>query len=127
MSETKKDFSMAFIFCTVVLTAYSQVIVKWRVSRAGPLPVDLAKKAVFLTGLMLDPWILTAILGVFFAGLGWMAAMTKLELSYAYPFMSLAFVLVLIFSAVLFHEAITAPKVLGMLLIIVGIVVTSRG
>jgi uncharacterized membrane protein len=41
--------------------------------------------------------------------------------------MSLAFVLVLIFSAVLFHEAITAPKVLGMLLIIVGIVVTSRG
>lgn len=118
---------MGFIFCTVVLTAYSQLIVKWRVSRAGPLPVDLAKKAVFLTGLMLDPWILTAILGVFFAGLGWMAAMTKLELSYAYPFMSLAFVLVLIFSAVLFHEAITAPKVLGMLLIIVGIVVTSRG
>ncbi|HEY8188723.1 MAG TPA: EamA family transporter [Pyrinomonadaceae bacterium] len=127
MSETKTDFSMGFIFCTVVLTAYSQLIVKWRVSRAGPLPVDLAKKAVFLTGLMLDPWILTAILGVFFAGLGWMAAMTKLELSYAYPFMSLAFVLVLIFSAVLFHEAITAPKVLGMLLIIVGIVVTSRG
>jgi drug/metabolite transporter (DMT)-like permease len=118
---------MALIFCTVVLTAYSQLIVKWRVSRAGALPVDLAKKAVFLTGLFLDPWILTAILGAFFAGLAWMAAMTKLELSYAYPFMSLSFVLVSIFSGFLFHEAVTAPKVLGMLLIIVGIIVTSRG
>ena len=128
MSETiNRDFSMTFIFCTVVLTAYSQLIIKWRVSRVGPLPADLARKAVFFTGLLLDPWILTGILGAFFAGLAWMSAMTKLELSYAYPFMSLAFVLVLIFSAFLFHETVTAPKVLGMLLIIVGIIVASRG
>lgn len=128
MSETiKKDFSMALVFCTVVLTTYSQLIVKWRVLQAGPLPVDLGKKAVFLIGLLLDPWILTAILGAFLAGLAWMSAMTRLELSYAYPFMSLAFVLVLVFSAFLFHETVTAPKVLGMLLVIVGIIVTSRG
>jgi drug/metabolite transporter (DMT)-like permease len=128
MSDTiKRDFSMALIFCTVVLTAYSQLIIKWRVSRAGTLPVDFAKKAVFLTGLFLDPWILTAILGAFFAGLAWMAAMTKLELSYAYPFMSLAFVFVLILSAVLFHEQVTVPKVLGVVLIIAGIIVASRG
>jgi len=56
-----------------------------------------------------------------------MAAMTKLELSFAYPFMSLSFVLVFIFSALIFHESITTPKVLGMLLIIAGIVVIGRG
>jgi len=56
-----------------------------------------------------------------------MAAMTKLELSYAYPFMSLAFVLVLFLSAILFHEAVTVPKVLGLLLIIAGLIVASRG
>ena len=53
--------------------------------------------------------------------------MTKFELSYAYPFMSLAFVLVLVLSAVLFHEPLTVPKILGVLLIIIGIVVGSRG
>jgi len=61
------------------------------------------------------------------AGVCWMAAMTKLELSFAYPFMSLSFVLVFIFSALIFHESITTPKVLGMLLIIAGIVVIGRG
>ena len=128
INETiKKDFSMALILCTVVLTAYSQLIVKWRVNHAGALPVDFGSKLVFLTRLMIDPWILTAIAGAFIAGLSWMAAMTKMELSFAYPFMSLAFVLVSISSAILFHEAVTLPKVLGMLLIIIGIVVTSRG
>lgn len=124
---SNKDFSMTLILCTVVLTAYSQLIVKWRVSLAGPLPLDLAKKTVFLVGLLFDPWIMSAILGAFFAGLAWMAAMTKLDLSYAYPFMSLAFVLVLICSALFFHEVISGPKVVGLLLIILGIIVTSRG
>jgi len=118
---------MLLVLGTVMLTAYSQVIVKWRVSLAGPLPLDLASKILFLLGLLLDPWVVSAILGAFFAGLAWMAAMTKLDLSYAYPFMSLAFVLVLICSALFFHEVINGPKVVGLLLIILGIIVTSRG
>src|SRR5215204_1653875 len=118
---------MALVFCSVLLTTCSQLIVKWRVSRAGPLPVEFPNKALFLMGLLLDPLIITGILAAFFAGLSWMSAMIKLELSFAYPFISLSFVLVFIFSAVLFHETITTPKVLGMLLIIAGIVVIGRG
>ena len=53
--------------------------------------------------------------------------MTKFELSYAYPFTSLSFVLVLVASALFFREAITVPKVLGLALIVVGIILGSRG
>ena len=52
--------------------------------------------------------------------------MTKFELSYAYPFTSVGFVLVLILSAVFFHEAITIPKVIGMVLIVAGIIIGSQ-
>ena len=118
---------MALVLCAVVLTSYAQVIVKWRVNLAGPLPVDLTKKALFFTALLFDPWVLSGWLGALLAGLLWMAAMTRLELSFAYPFVSLSFVLVFIFSALLFHETITMLKVLGMLLIITGIIVVGRG
>lgn len=118
---------MALVFCTVVLTSYAQLIVKWRVSRAGSLPVDLVNKALFLIGLLFDPWVLTGLLSALLAGLAWMAAMTRLELSFAYPFISLSFVLVFVFSAFFFNETVTAPKVLGMLLIIAGIIVIGRG
>ena len=52
--------------------------------------------------------------------------MTKFDISYAYPFMSSAFVLVFLISVILFNEAITWNKVIGLLLIVAGIVVTSR-
>jgi multidrug transporter EmrE-like cation transporter len=56
-----------------------------------------------------------------------MAALTQFDLSYAYPFMSLSFVLVLVFSVVLFGETATAPRIIGILLILAGIAVGSRG
>ena len=118
---------MALVFCTIVLTSYAQLIVKWRVRLAGALPVEFTKKAFFLTGLLFDPFVLTGLLAALLAGVSWMAAMTKLELSFAYPFISLSFVLVFVFSALLFHESITAAKVLGMLLIVAGIIVIGRG
>jgi multidrug transporter EmrE-like cation transporter len=56
-----------------------------------------------------------------------MAAMTKFELSYAYPFMSLAFVLVLILSAIIFREPLSVAKVTGLALVVAGIILSSRG
>jgi multidrug transporter EmrE-like cation transporter len=56
-----------------------------------------------------------------------MAAMTKLPLSFAYPFMSLAFVLVMVFSSLLFNEPITAHKMIGVALVIVGLAIGSQG
>src|SRR5437762_1870521 len=113
---------MRFVLLTILFTVYSQLIIKWRVSRAGALPVDLTHKTAFLAGLLCDPLVITAITATFLGGVSWMLAMTKVDLSYAYPFMGLVFVLVLISSTVLFHEAVTVPKVLGVLLVTVGII-----
>jgi len=115
-----------YIFGTIVFTVYGQLIIKWQVAQAGILPVAITGKIWFLLRLLLNPWIISGIVITFLGGLCWMAAMTKFELSYAYPFMSLAFVLVLGLSVVLFQETLTFPKILGMILIIMGIFIGSR-
>jgi drug/metabolite transporter (DMT)-like permease len=81
----------------------------------------------FLLLLLLNPWVLSALCSAFLALLCWMAAMTRLPLSHAYPFMSLAFVAVLLLSNLFFHEPLTAPKIAGMVLIVLGIVIGSQG
>ncbi len=53
--------------------------------------------------------------------------MTKLELSFAYPFMSAAFVLVFLFSVFLFQEAVNWQKIVGLAFIVLGIIISSRG
>lgn len=115
-----------YIFGTIFFTVYGQIVLKWKIDKAGNLPEVWAEKVLFLFQLLLNPWILSGFLSAFVASLFWMAAMTKFNISYAYPFMSLSFVLVFLLSVFLFGDPITVKKVLGLSLIIAGIIVTSQ-
>lgn len=116
-----------YLFLTILFTVYGQITIKWHVVKAGALPNGLTDKIAFLFHLLLNPWIISAFASAFLASMFWMAAMTKLQLSYGYPFMSLAFVLVLIASGLFFHEPITTPKIIGVMLVILGIAIGSQG
>lgn len=120
-------FDYFYIFATVILTAYGQVILKWRIGKFGTMPVESIEKLRFLLSMFFDPFVLSGFIAAFFAALAWMAAMTKFELSHAYPFTSLNFVFVLALSALLLNEAISTQKVLGMLLIICGTIIAAKG
>lgn len=116
-----------YIALTIIFTVYGQLVLKWRISLKGALPAPWDEKIIFLSRAFLDPWILSGLFMAFIASVAWMAAMTKLDLSHAYPFMSISFVLVLVLSALFFNEPITWPKLAGLGFIVVGIVVSSQG
>lgn len=116
-----------YILSTIVFTVSSQLIMRWQVSEAGPLPVDTTAKVEYTLNLLMNPWILCAILATFFAGVSWMLAMTKFEISYAYPFVSLNYILVLAAGFLLFNEPISATKLAGGALIILGIIIIAKG
>jgi uncharacterized membrane protein len=122
-----RTFDYLYIFATIVLTVYGQLILKWRIAQFGLLPLELIDKFKFLFGLLLDPAIFSGFVAAFLASLAWMAAMTKFDLSHAYPFMSLNFVVVLLLSGWLLGEPMTMQKAVGVGLIILGTVVAARG
>jgi multidrug transporter EmrE-like cation transporter len=115
-----------YIFGCIAFTVYGQLVIKWRVIHKGALPAEITAKLAFLFRAFIDPYVLSGFAAAFIASLFWMAAMSKFEISVAYPFMSLAFVLVLLFSVLLFQEPITIGKVLGMGLICAGIIATVK-
>ena len=119
--------SYFYILCTILLTVYGQLVIKWQVLKAGTFPAASTEKIWFLLHLMVNPWVISAFLAALFASVTWMAAMTKLQLSHAYPFMSLAFILVILFSALLFDEPITTAKIIGVALVMLGLAVGSQG
>lgn len=118
--------SWLYVAGTIVLTVYGQLVVKWQVGKAGQLPGGFAPKIEFLVRLATTPWVISVFVAAACAALCWMAAMTKLELSRAYPWMGLSFLLILLLSAPLFDERLTAAKVSGVVLIILGLLVGSR-
>ncbi|MEP7288188.1 MAG: EamA family transporter [Chloroflexota bacterium] len=116
-----------FILGMILLTVYGQMIIKWRVSTLGAMPDGFNEKVVYLLSFIFNPWIISSYAAAFVASLFWMGTVRQLPLSYAYPFTSLSFVLVLFLSAVIFHESITVPKIIGVILIIMGITVAIQG
>ena len=119
--------SFVFIALTVAFTVYGQMAVKWQLSRFGPFPSEPRVQLGFVVTLLLNPWILSGLAAGLLAALCWMAAVSRTDLSYAYPFVSLTFPSVLLLSWLVFGESLTWPKAIGMSLIMVGIAVHARG
>ena len=116
-----------FIFGTLFFTVYGQIVLKWRLSGLKVvLPEGFFDKIIYLIKLILDPFIFSGFISAFVASLFWMAAMTKFEITHAYPFMSLAPALVFIIGILFLGEAYSIGKFIGLVLIMIGIVVTVK-
>ena len=115
-----------YIIFTILFTVYSQVIMRWQISKAGQLPDDLAGRFYFICGLFTNLWVLSGILATLFAGVSWMLVMTKFQISYAYPWISLNFLLMFLLGVWLFNETFNLHKLVATLFILVGIILMAR-
>lgn len=117
-----------YILGCIGFTVIGQLIAKWRMNTLGQnLPEAFKDKIIyFLTSLIWDPFIIASLGSAFIAAFFWLIVVSKFDLSYAYPFMSLAFVLVFVFSAFLFQESFTINKTIGTALIVLGLAFIAR-
>lgn len=122
--------SHVYLAATILLSVYSQLTIKWRMAtrfRELSLPPGIWGKVALLFTIVFDPFVFASLAATFASGLFWMATMRKLEISYAYPFTSLGFVLVLVLSHFLLGESFGLAKAIGTLFIIVGVAIAARG
>lgn len=115
-----------YILLTLLLTVYGQLVLKWQMTGVGALPAGTGDKVVFLLRQFLNPWIMSGFASAFLASLAWMAAMTRFDLNYAYPFMSLAFIIVMVFTVVFLNEQLSPQRIVGTLMVVAGLVVMTR-
>lgn len=116
-----------YIFLTVAFAVTSQLLIKWQMQYYTFDDFDnIFHKFIFALKLLVNPFILLSIFLTLLSGLSWMIAMTKFEISYAYPYISLGFILIIFSSYVFFNEPITTYKIFAVLFIVTGIFILSR-
>jgi drug/metabolite transporter (DMT)-like permease len=116
-----------YIFITVLATVYSQLILRWQTSLTGPLPNNTVDIITYIANLLMKPWVLSGLFSTFLAGIAWMLTMTKFEISYAFPFVSMNYIIILLAGFFLFGESMSAAKITGSIIIVIGVFVISRG
>ena len=112
---------LAILLISISLTSIGQLILKKGLLIIGPIE----KLGLKFFQMLVNPLVM---LGVTFAILGWAAyvmALSKAELSYAYPIWSLTYVVVPLFSLFIFKESISLLKMGGLAFICLGVVLVA--
>lgn len=115
-----------YVLMTIAFTTVGQLLFKWKLGQVGPMPSAPGPILLFLVRQLFSVPIILGFISAFVAALSWMAALTKFQLNFIYPFMSLCFPLTMILSGFLLGEGLSWPKVVGTGVILIGLFILTR-
>lgn len=117
--------TLCMVLAAVVLNTAAQFVLKAGASRLSDSGELTAAAALFSAAL--NPYILGG-LAIYVASFGlWVAVLARLDVSVAYPMLSLGYVLAAVVAYFWLGEPVTWHKVFGIALVVAGVVVLSRG
>lgn len=118
---------LPFILFTVFTNAAAQLLLKQGMLTMGPL--DLSGGAVIakLFGVLFNPWVFAGLVTFVISMASHLFVLSRVELSFAYPFLSLAYVAVAVAAWFFFSENLNGFRILGIALICVGTVLIAHG
>jgi drug/metabolite transporter (DMT)-like permease len=121
-SKSANIQSIGLIIASVACGAVGQLILKAGMKSLGPLQLSVNT----LVSMATSPLLLVGIAVFGVSTLLWLLALMKADLSFAYPFLSLTYIAVLIGGAVLFQENVTLPRIVGFAVIVAGVLIVAR-
>lgn len=110
-----------FLALSIVLGASGQVLLKMGVNRIGSINLAWPQTLVTLMDVFTNVWILSGILCFVSSMILWLKVISSMELSTAYPTVSVSYIIVFILSVFLFNETVSIEKVMGLVFVAVGV------
>jgi drug/metabolite transporter (DMT)-like permease len=117
ISGTVKRYFLLII--SLVLLIIGQVVGKY-----ASYYIDVSSFRFFM---FFHPLVILGYSLILLRGVTWILVLRKFTLSFAYPFMSLAYIFVFIFSYILFGEQFTLLKLFSIFIIIFGVSFITLG
>ena len=116
--------NLALILVSVSLGAVGQLLMKKGMMVFGETSV--ARIWSQLWSILTIPYILIGFTCFAVSAVLWLVVVSKLEVSYAYPMVSLSYILILIVSYFWFGENVTTVRILGVVLICAGVIAITQ-
>ncbi len=120
------NIALLYILIGVLGGAVGQLLLKQGMSSMGPLTLAPDQLGMVLWRMATNPFVLAGLCIYGLATVFWLTALSRVQLSYAYPFVSLNFVVIMFASWGLFDERLSWPRLLGTLIIGVGVLLIAR-
>jgi multidrug transporter EmrE-like cation transporter len=122
-----KTISIAMILFTVATNAAAQIMLKKGMLALGPLAAPAGVSGLVGTAfsVVFSPWVFAGLSMFVVSMASHLIVLSRVELSFAYPFLSLAYVVVAAYAFFIFGEDVGAARIVGIALIMAGTVFIS--
>lgn len=115
-----------FILFTVLTNAAAQLMLKQGMLSLGPLETLSENIILKVLQVVFHPWVFAGLVTFVISMGSHLYVLSKVELSFAYPFLSLAYVAVAVFAYLIFKEDLNAWRIAGIAFICVGTVLIAQ-
>ena len=122
----KVNLAIGYILISVLAGAVGQILLKKGMTMNGAVTLSPGQLPSTLWRIATNPYVVIGLIIYVCGTVFWLAALSRVDLSYAYPFASLSYVIMLAASWMLFHENITPVRLAGTLIVALGVLVISR-
>ena len=119
-----KYFSL--ILATVLLNATSQILMKTGMTQVGKFEFSGASFRQMAVGAATNLFIICGLVTMVISMVTHLMSLSRFDVSFAFPFLSIAYVLVLLYGYFAMGENVTALRVAGVSLVVVGTVLIAR-
>lgn len=116
--------NIILILSSVLLNCAAQLCMRQGMLEIGE--IDVAKLFTYALVLICNLWLWLAMVCYVVSILLWIVVLSRVEVSYAYPFSSIGYVVAAIAGYMLFHEHLTLIRISGILVICLGVVLIAR-
>jgi multidrug transporter EmrE-like cation transporter len=117
--------TLVYILPSVITGVLGQLLLKHGMSGMGALNLGEGNIVSLVLKVFTNPWVILGLACYVGGLLFWLIALSKAPLSYVYPFAALTMAMVVLSSAIVFGEAITATRLLGVGTIIGGVLLVA--
>lgn len=117
-------YGFALLLLSVFLGALGQFLFRLGMKSYGQISAAGVLKELF--SILFTPSILIGFILFGLSSILWLSVISKHQLSYAYPMVSLGYIITLVLSKVFLNEQINQFRIIGILLIMSGVVFISR-
>lgn len=119
--------TFSIIFAGVLLNSAAQLMLKAGAKTLGTVAMGSGASLMAAAwNAATQPWILLGLVCYFLSAGLWILAPTRVDVTVAYPMLSMGYVIAALLAWQLFGEPLTAGRVLGIAIIMAGVVVLGR-
>jgi len=120
--------TLFLILGSVAMATTAQLLLKVGMSDAGVRAlIDGRRWGGVALNLTQNPWVVAGLSLYILGAVVWLLVLARVELSFAYPFVGLGFIITMLFGWWFLGDALSMQRVLGTLLIAGGVVLVARG